>query len=205
MPWYFSPKEGLKSFQDEKALVRESGVDSGEKYVFPGMTLRKTAEPFSQKMLQRAKQVVQSKTGVRGVRRSQEIKAAPPIQKLTIPSAVMKLPQTGRAQTNMAKLPKRSPPLLMREVTVPLSLWNRFIIRTVEGGLTALVQKLIGAQSKAKSHAFQLPKTTIKPPNKQVRSRHAAMIRRLSYRLNRWTYTIGPKRLMTALNAKKTL
>ena len=50
----------------------------------------------------------------------------------------------------MEKLPQSKAPLLMSEVTAPLSPRTQFISRTVEGGRMALPQKLMGTYSKAK-------------------------------------------------------
>ncbi len=73
----------------------------------------------------------------------------------------------------MEKLPQSKAPLLMSEVTAPLSPRTQFISRTVEGGRMALPQKLMGTYSKAKRHGPLSPKSNSRPPARQTSSRWA--------------------------------
>lgn len=72
-----------------------------------------------------------------------------PTTRLIMPTAKMGLGQ-GRVDESMARLPKKSPVLPMREATVPLSVSSCDIMSTVPTGLPELPQNDTGRKSRAK-------------------------------------------------------
>lgn len=76
--------------------------------------------------------------------RSQPRKAAPATRQEMPPAAVTGPLQNGREQSSMDRLPQSRAPLLMSEVTAPLSPRTHCISSTVDGGRMALPQKLTG-------------------------------------------------------------